>query len=727
MEKLSDIRLNFLDYIIEFGLYVTIFGIPISNAFTSVGMGITIAAWIVRKVLEKKFNLNNPFFFLLVCFLFWNLLSLVNSQNMHDSLRGINKVIKFAVFFLAVFDTLRNEKILKRLFTVLVASSVLVCINGIFQNFYGFDFLRQHRVDMGESLRRLTASFTDPNNFGGFLVIAIPVFLALILAKVPKRIKLFILMPAVAGLMFCLYRTSSRGAWLGLAVSVLALCVLKKSKAVIAGLVVLALVFFIFAPGVTKDRLKSAFVVEHGNPTWERVKIWQGASNMVAAHPVLGIGVNNFVSMFPRYKPADYPDNRYAHNSFLQMAAEVGIPGVLIFILFLFFIFKNSLGALNRSSSWIKDAGIGLWCGLLGFNVHAAVDTHLYSLVMAALFWLSAGILAGYCVVFAQKPKRILLVRTDRIGDLLLNTPAIKAIRQAYPESRISMVVNPNSKEAIEKNKDIDEIICFDDKVKNKLSDKLGLFFKILSSRFDMAVMLNPSRFFNIQTHVAGIPKRVGYDKKLGFLLTDKIEDKKYLAEKHEIEYNLDLAAVAGARAGSKDLVFEFGKEDEDSVNDILNKQGLRPAANLVAIHPGTSNPQKKWDTKKFAQLADKLIQDHGAIVCVVGSREEAQTARELAANMKQKAIDLTGKLSLKELGAFLKKCKALVSNDSGPVHIASAVKTPVVAIFAKGVQGAEPARWAPLNKNSQVIYEKLDELSVDKVLEAVKKVISNQ
>ncbi len=721
MDKKDIIR--YLNGLLEGGLYLTMIGIPISNAMTSIGMGVAFCAWITKKFITRSLRIPaSSIYILLILFLLWNLLSLFNSDYFFTSLRGVFKVIKFLALFLLVADSI-NKKMLKRLILAMIVFSIFISIDGLLQHFLGYDLIRFKRIDKLDYLWRMNASFHDPNNFGGYLVMVLPIFISLLFSKNIKSKTFLILIPSVVLLSFCLMRTSSRGAWLAFVIAILILCMLRK-KGTIALAFLIVLAVSLLLPGYVQNRASSMLRIEKGDSMWERVQIWKGGWAMVKAHPILGVGVNTWSRNFPIYKPQDYPDDRYAHNCYLQMAAEIGIPGALIFLFFLFALMAKSRRSLRRlETGWMRDAYIGLLSGMVGFLISSAFDTHLYSLVMATLFWLSAGLLIGYANLIGTGPfRRILLVRNDRIGDLLMNTPAIRAVRYSFPFSRITVAVRPSSLEVVKGNPDVDEIITFDERDKEKsLWGKIKFVWKLRGARYDVAIMLNPTKIFNILTFLCGITRRVGYDRKWGLLLTDKIQDTKAQAQQHEVDYNLQLVGLIGAKPDRRELVFKFTAEDEKAVDKML-KDAQISEGKFIAIHPGTSNPVKRWSQAKFAQLIDKIAQDNGANIFLIGAEDEREINSKVKESTRSSVTDLTGKMTLKQLGAFLKRCRILVSNDSGPVHIATAVGTPVVAIFAKGVQGVEPARWRPLGQDHEVIHEDLVTLSVDRVFEAVKK-----
>ncbi len=314
------------------------------------------------------------------------------------------------------------------------------------------------------------------------------------------------------------------------------------------------------------------------------------------------------------------------------------------------------------------------------------------------------------------------MIRTDRIGELILTTPAIAAVRKHYPRAKITVIVNPSSAEAVEAAPFIDSIIKFHPvEVRGDLFKWLSFFRSIKKSGFDLAIIFNPSKFFNILTFLAGIPVRVGYDRKAGFLLTHKIRDKKYLCEKHEVEYNLDLIGTLGIRADDKGLYFPLTDPADSRINDILKENGIDEEDRLIAVHSATSNPEKRWPPERFAQICDRLSEEFKVKIILVGGREEQGTSDDVKSKMRNAVLDLTGALSLKELGSLLRRCLFLISNDSGPVHISAAVGTPAIVFFGEKRPGGSSGRWGPYGEGHLVIAKpKIDDITVEEAYKAI-------
>lgn len=305
--------------------------------------------------------------------------------------------------------------------------------------------------------------------------------------------------------------------------------------------------------------------------------------------------------------------------------------------------------------------------------------------------------------------KRILIVRTDRIGDVLLSTPVIKSLRDSFPSTYIAMMVSPYSKDIVDGNPYLDEVIIYDKDGKHRSWRKSMKFASNLKKkRFDLAIILHPTNRVHLVTFFAGIPKRVGYNRKLGFLLTDRIKHIKQLGEKHELEYNLDLLRYLGLEPQDQTTFMPLKPESERWVEELLEEEGLKKSDKLLAIHPGASCPSKIWLNERFAEVADRLIEKYGFKVLVISGPGDITLAQKVISQMLYAAINLAGKTSVSQLASLLKRCRLFISNDSGPVHIASAVGTPVISIFGRNQKGLSPKRWGPLGENDRILHKEV-------------------
>lgn len=302
---------------------------------------------------------------------------------------------------------------------------------------------------------------------------------------------------------------------------------------------------------------------------------------------------------------------------------------------------------------------------------------------------------------------RILVVRTDRIGDVMLSTPVAMALRSAYPKSFIAMMVAPEAKDIIEGNPYLDEAIIFDKKGAHKGFFRTFKFIREIKNRnFDLAVILHTTNRINLITFFAGIKKRIGYDRRLGFLLTDRLKDIKYLGEKHELEYNLDVIRALGIAPKNPKPFIPIRQAAEKYIEDILNKNNITRNDRIVILNPSASCISKRWPQERFSELAGELIRQFSVKIIIVSSQDQKNIADAVTNNIKDKALNLAGLTSIAQLAGLLKRAKLFISNDSGPVHIAAALDIPVISIFGRRQPGLGHKRWGPLGLKAKFLHK---------------------
>ncbi|MBI3615070.1 MAG: glycosyltransferase family 9 protein [Candidatus Omnitrophica bacterium] len=302
---------------------------------------------------------------------------------------------------------------------------------------------------------------------------------------------------------------------------------------------------------------------------------------------------------------------------------------------------------------------------------------------------------------------RILIVRTDRIGDVILSTPVIRALRAAFPDAYLGMMVRPANRELIEGNPDLDAVILFDkDGPQKSGRGTLRFAGELRKHRFDTALILHSTNRVILLAWLAGIRRRIGYARRLRWLLTDPVPYIKREGDRHELEYNLDLLRRIGVESKERTLSVPVRPEQEQKVGIFLEAHGIsNGSGSLIAVHPGASCPSKRWPADRFAQVADGLAGRYQARIIVVTGPEEVQFGEQVVGRMAHPALRALGTLSLGEMGALLKRARCLVSNDSGPVHLACAVGTPVVSIFGRWGGGLSPTRWGPTGPKSIALH----------------------
>ena len=297
-----------------------------------------------------------------------------------------------------------------------------------------------------------------------------------------------------------------------------------------------------------------------------------------------------------------------------------------------------------------------------------------------------------------QQFKNILVVRTDRMGDMILTIPAMRALKERFPQSRLSVWVSQSTRDLVDGLPFIDEIIVQD--LYRGWRGYLTLISTLRRKKFDLVIVYHTKQKTNMACFLAGIPVRLGYlNKKCGFLLTYPVKDERQLGIKHELDYCLDLLRPLGIHHADPRLEVPFNSAAEAWARDFV--AALSGAGPLVALHPDASCSTRHWPLNSFAEVSKRLAAECNARVVIVGGPTTKEFAKQIPGQ------DLSGQFTLAQLVAFLKHCSLLISNDSGPVHIAAAVGTPVISLFLRRQPGINPERWRPLSDKAVLLLNK--------------------
>lgn len=303
---------------------------------------------------------------------------------------------------------------------------------------------------------------------------------------------------------------------------------------------------------------------------------------------------------------------------------------------------------------------------------------------------------------------RILILRADGIGDVLNSTPAISALRNAYRAARISVVVRPPGAEILRLNSHIDEVQIYDVNGAHKdLMGKLRFAKQLRMENYDLAVVLYNSSQSNLMAYLSRAPYRVGRKserKGFSFTLTSAVAFRDPKGTKHEIDRNMDVVRLAGAKAGTRELVLSLSDREKAWACDYIRRSEVRSSQPLVGIHPGGTSFDKLWPAENFARVANSLMQEFGAQIILFSGPGEDALARDIEAAMAHAPIPAAG-LQLRQFAALTEKCSLFLCNDSGPMHIAAALQVPTVAIFGS----TDHVRWRPYSDNSIIVRRDMD------------------
>jgi len=301
-------------------------------------------------------------------------------------------------------------------------------------------------------------------------------------------------------------------------------------------------------------------------------------------------------------------------------------------------------------------------------------------------------------------PKRILIIQTAFLGDVILSTPLIKALRELFPDSFISFLLIPETKKVLENNPYLNEILVYDKRSKKGPICFFRMIGKIRERGFDLAVIPHRSFRSALLSYLSRIPKRIGFDNSAGsFLFTEKV---KYLANIHEIERNLNLLSQFDYHPKNTSPELFLSPEVYSSARKLLYDSDIREDEKIVGIAPGSVWATKRWLPERFAEVADRLQQKAGARVVFLGSEGDRKLCQKIADQMKTPPVILAGKTDILQSAAIISLCKMILSNDSAPVHVASAMKKPVVAIFGSTIP---EFGFAPYGEGHVIIQKKME------------------
>lgn len=296
--------------------------------------------------------------------------------------------------------------------------------------------------------------------------------------------------------------------------------------------------------------------------------------------------------------------------------------------------------------------------------------------------------------------RRILVSRTDRLGDVLLSTPVIKNLRDNFPGSYIAAMIQSSLEELLKGNPYLDEVILLDKRGRHRGIINLFRFaMELKRKNFDLALILHPTVRVHILLFFAAIKERIGYDKKCGFLNTHILKHTKQFGQKHESDYTLDFLRELGIDKFDKTMFMPIYKDAEDWAENFFKEHKLCNNK-VVLIHAQASCHSRLWPQDYYNRLIEDIVDIYNAKIIYVGIiRDESIKGEEGIVNM-------TGRTSIPQLASMIKHSDLLISNDSGPVHIAVALGVPVISIFGRNQPGLGPKRWAHLGEGSIYLHK---------------------
>ena len=304
-------------------------------------------------------------------------------------------------------------------------------------------------------------------------------------------------------------------------------------------------------------------------------------------------------------------------------------------------------------------------------------------------------------------PKRILVVKLDHLGDVILATPVFSNLRQAYPNAELHALTGTWSRIVLERHPDVKTVFDYDSPTFSRtgqstsLKQACQLYRELRRQKYDLMIELRGDWRTVWFSFLWLTPHRLSR-------ATLQIENKFGLSQfsgTHETTRNLDVLRHAGIPTPIQTATFSVTTEDEKWASNFLATYKIDKQSPLIAIHPGSPIPLKRWLPERYAELADWLIARKGTQVLFVGVKDEIPIITEIQQLMQQESINIAGETTLTQLASILHSCNVFIGNDSGPMHLAAAVVTPTIGLYGPG----DPTRFAPMGVECQTIRRKLD------------------
>lgn len=413
---------------------VIIFAAPFSKSISEICIALAMLLWIIKKAVNSEFRIEKgPLVIPLSIFVVSTIPSLFNSDYMALSMRAFfTKILKFALLSLIITETLNARKHLKWIFFAALIIMAVILIDGLVQYYFTvYDLLHyypsfKHRdvsyptfkmnymtnYPSSYRLRPIqpgefefkgfpTASFPYPNDLAAWtLLFLFPLVSAALFGLKEKRIK-FLASIISLGLFYLFFLAKVRSAWLALGISTLYIALFKKKLWLVIFLILMVAIPYIF-------KMEMAEHIFGFSSFKDRIGMWTTGWKIFRDHPIIGSGINTFFVKFKEYRQDEARGLKgsYAHNCYLQMAADTGVIGLAAF-LWLVFVYFNSIrvGLRDVNDPLYGSIIFGISVGIFAFLVQSFFDTNLYSLNLATLFWVAIGLSQGILKMARSKFK----------------------------------------------------------------------------------------------------------------------------------------------------------------------------------------------------------------------------------------------------------------------------------------------------------------------------------
>lgn len=279
--------------------------------------------------------------------------------------------------------------------------------------------------------------------------------------------------------------------------------------------------------------------------------------------------------------------------------------------------------------------------------------------------------------------KRILIIRLAPLGETVLTTPVIRAIRQHFAGAYISYMVAPTREDLVSANPHLNEVITYQSSVPK-------LAYQLLQRKFDLAVVLQPTFRLVLLTYLARIPFRVGFKTNSGGkrLLHASVPNN---TSQHETQRYLDVVREIGIEVTDDEPEVFVDEKGKAWCSEFLESQNLKDGKPIIGLNPGAGTSYRRWSADNFATIVDMIHDAYDAHTIITVGPNECELAQQINKQMTH-STTIVDDVTPMQLAALLQRCNLYISNDTGPMHLSVAVNTPTIALFG----GSNPTQWGP-------------------------------
>ena len=300
-------------------------------------------------------------------------------------------------------------------------------------------------------------------------------------------------------------------------------------------------------------------------------------------------------------------------------------------------------------------------------------------------------------------PERILVIKLRYVGDVLLTTPVLSWLRESFPKAHLAMLVNPGTDDVVRDHPALDEVLVLE---RGNLAQQWRFVRELRRRRFDLVVDLTDADRSALLSWLSGSPMRLGYNSEgrwRGALYTQVVAADRFAM--HTVRYHLRAMEALGLAGSPPATLLTVAPEARREADRLLRKAGVDGARPFVCLHPGARWWFKAWPAERFAALADLIQTDTATHALFLGGDQERSLESRIADGMKTPFRSLIGKTTLRALAAVLERAALMVSNDNGPMHMAAALRVPVIGLFGP----SDPVVWGPWGDGHRTFYKGLD------------------